>query len=362
MKEIKFSFDRDDDNDPKEAEVIDLAEYREYIKEFFHEIDDDDDYTEEGSDQKYPGDEDEYDNQDGSHWTGEEEYAGENIYDPDDEDKEDDAGDHDEKKAEKPAKKGKKPQTGETNKSHKPQRPKRKKNLLTKIFAGVALFAAIGAVFLASPVFAVKTIEMNELQYFTKEEICSRIGLYTGDNGVFFNKGRAEKILEGDKYISEAEISFRFPDTMVITIDENRIVGYINYLGNYLYIDREGRVIDVKSETEENLPIIEGLKFSSFTMGDVVQVKNEEAFEASLIVSKAMSKYEVEGKKVSINVSNTESIYAYIDNIKVLLGDTSRMEEKIKTMSEAVAEIPEGDMGTLDLQDLSKPIIFKYST
>ena len=38
------------------------------------------------------------------------------------------------------------------------------------------------------------------------------------------------------------------------------------------------------------------------------------------------------------------------------------MEEKIKTMSEAVKEIPDGDRGTLDLRDLSKPIIFKYST
>ena len=46
---------------------------------------------------------------------------------------------------------------------------------------------------------------------------------------------------------------------MVITIDENRIYGYINYLGDYLYIDREGRVIDVKGETEESLPVIEGL-------------------------------------------------------------------------------------------------------
>ena len=93
-----------------------------------------------------------------------------------------------------------------------------------------------------------------------------------------------------------------------------------------------------------------------------MRVENEDSFEAAPIISNAMSKYEVEGKKVNVNVADCDNLYAYIDNIKVLLGDTSRMEEKIKTMAEAVAEIPEGDMGTLDLQDLSKPIIFKYST
>ena len=44
MKEIKFSFDEDngEKKDGKEAEVIDLSEYREYIKEFFAEKETDD--------------------------------------------------------------------------------------------------------------------------------------------------------------------------------------------------------------------------------------------------------------------------------------------------------------------------------
>ena len=75
-----------------------------------------------------------------------------------------------------------------------------------------------------------------------------------------------------------------------------------------------------------------------------------------------MSKYGVLNDAVNINVSDTDNIYAYIRGIRVLLGSNTRMDEKIKTMAEAVKEIPEGDKGTLDLSDLSKPIIFKYAT
>lgn len=346
MKEIKFSFDEDNGKkDSKEAEVIDLSEYREYIKEFFAEKTDDDD-EDDSIDEELISDEDSIDDTDESKETDSglsEEYDDE--YDDEYEDR---------KLTDKKIRKTQKKRTGNVQKN--------KKGIAVKVVGVAAAIAAVSVVFLASPIFAVKNIEINELQYFTKEDICSRIGLYEGDNGVFFNKGKAEKTLKSDKYISDADLSFRFPDTMVVTINENRICGYIHYLDNYLYLDREGRVIDVKKETSESLPIIEGLEFSSFTVGEIMNVENEEAFESALIISKAMSKYEILDKNVSINVADSENIYAYVDNIKVLLGDTTRMEEKIKTMSEAIAEIPDGDMGTLDLQDLSQPIIFKYST
>lgn len=228
----------------------------------------------------------------------------------------------------------------------------------------VVLAVIIGTAFCiaASPVFAVDKIVMNDLHYFTKDEICSQIGLFSGTNGIFFNKLKAENILEGSPYISSVKISFKLPNTMIVSISENKIIGYIKYLGSYLYIDRTGCVLDIKKETEESLPIIEGLDFSSFTINKEIPVENLEAFQAALTVSNSMSKYGVLDDAVSINVSDTDNLYAYINNVKVLLGDNSRMEEKIKTMAEAAKEIPEEDMGTLDLTDLSKPIIFKYTT
>lgn len=247
--------------------------------------------------------------------------------------------------------------------SKKPRNSKKNRNI--KLKKALKLFLIILGTVLCitvSPIFAVSNIVINELHYFTKDEICGQIGLYSGVNGIFYNKSKAEKILEESPYISSADISFKLPDTMLISISENRICSYIEYLGSYLYIDRNGCVIDIKKETEESLPIIEGLKFSSFTIKNVIPVENTDAFKAALLVSAAMNKYGVLDDAVSINVSDTENLYAYINNVKVLLGDSGRMEEKIKTMAEAVKKIPDGDRGTLDLTDLSKPIIFKYTT
>lgn len=240
----------------------------------------------------------------------------------------------------------------------KQQRKRRIKNA-AKIIGALAVAAGL---LMVSPVFSVNEIIINDMHYFTKDEVCETIGLHDGVNGFLFNKGRAEKRLEENPYISKVEISFILPDKMTVSVTENKICGYIKYLGSYLYIDRYGNVIDIKSETAESLPIIEGLKFDSFTIGSEIPVTNTDSFDAALSVSNSMSKYGVLNDAVNINVSDTDNIYAYIRGIRVLLGSNTRMDEKIKTMAEAVKEIPEGDKGTLDLSDLSKPIIFKYAT
>ncbi|MCD8037218.1 MAG: FtsQ-type POTRA domain-containing protein [Clostridiales bacterium] len=325
MKEIRFSFDEDENlNNDSEFENPEVSD--DDIHEILFEFD------------KNRKAEDTYYNED--------EYDEDEEFDDDDFDDEGFEPIEDEK------------QRGDRKRTKKQRSKFRLKNVILTLL----VIAGAVVILLASPVFSVNNIEINELNYFTTDEICSMIGLSVGDNGVFFNKTKAEKTLANDKYISSAEITFKMPDTMIITVDENKIYGYISYLNSYLYIDKDGRVIDIKTETEENLPIIEGLKFSTFTQGEIIPVENEDAFSAALIISRAMSKYDVLDKDVTINVADEDNIYAYVDNIKVLLGDTTRMEEKIKTMAEAILEIPDGDRGTLDLQDLDKTIIFKYST
>ena len=70
----------------------------------------------------------------------------------------------------------------------------------------------------------------------------------------------------------------------------------------------------------------------------------------------------VAGKKfaVEVDVSNTLDIYAKVNQVQVHLGTMDNMDQKVRTMAAVVATIPEKDRGTLDLSDLSKPIVFQY--
>ena len=232
-----------------------------------------------------------------------------------------------------------------------------KKGILTFlcVLAGICAF-------LVSPVFTIKNIEITEMEKYTKDEICEMVNIKEGMNMFLFNRFSAMKTLKSNTYIESAKISYKLPDTVAITIDERKVRGYVPYMGSYLYIDEEGRVLEVSSEMNRALPVVYGLNFSSFTLGEKIEAENKEAFDIMVNIAYLMSKYELLDMVVKIDVSNPDKILAYVNKVEVNLGDMSNGDRKIRTMAEVIKNINENDRGSLDLSDLSKPIIFKYLT
>ena len=232
-----------------------------------------------------------------------------------------------------------------------------KKGILTFlcVLAGICAF-------LVSPVFTIKNIEITEMEKYTKDEICEMVNIKEGMNMFLFNRFYAMKTLKSNTYIESAKISYKLPDTVAITIDERKVRGYVPYMGSYLYIDEEGRVLEVSSEMNRALPVVYGLNFSSFTLGEKIEAENKEAFDIMVNIAYLMSKYELLDMVVKIDVSNPDKILAYVNKVEVNLGDMSNGDRKIRTMAEVIKNINENDRGSLDLSDLSKPIIFKYLT
>ena len=145
---------------------------------------------------------------------------------------------------------------------YKPQK-KRPGGRQSYAIAG-ALLVVLCACVLFSPLFAVRNIRSEGTDRFSTSQLCEMIGLSTGDNLILFGKNRAERLLEQDPYIAHAELSAELPDTMVIKVTERKVRGYVPYMGSYLYIDEEGRVLDVQDSYFKALPLVRGLLFDSF--------------------------------------------------------------------------------------------------
>ena len=220
-----------------------------------------------------------------------------------------------------------------------------KKGILTFlcVLAGICAF-------LVSPVFTIKNIEITEMEKYTKDEICEMVNIKEGMNMFLFNRFYAMKTLKSNTYIESAKISYKLPDTVAITIDERKVRGYVPYMGSYLYIDEEGRVLEVSSEMNRALPVVYGLNFSSFTLGEKIEAENKEAFDIMVNIAYLMSKYELLDMVVKIDVSNPDKILAYVNKVEVNLGDMSNGDRKIRTMAEVIKNINENDRGSLDLK------------
>ena len=245
------------------------------------------------------------------------------------------------------------------------QKAPRKKGMDQKKVIALVLVVVVFACILFSPLFSVKEIQAEGASHFTTSELCDMIGLSQGDHLFLFGKGKAEKKLEESPYIADAKLSCKLPDTMIITVKERKVRGYVPYMGSYLYIDEEGRVLEVQEAYQEALPLVKGLQFSSFTEGEVIPVDNSEALNVVLQISQMMEKYEVLDLVVEIDVSNPEDIYAYVNQVQIHLGNMENGDMKIKYMAEIMKTIPKEDRGILDLSALDDPkanVVFQYLT
>ena len=245
--------------------------------------------------------------------------------------------------------------------------PKAERKRKNRLFKGKHIKAAAGvlfcaALFMLSPVFTIKNIEITPMDKYSKEELCEMINLKEGGNLFLFNRFSAAKLLKNDTYIKNAKIKYKFPDTVEVDIDERKVRGYVPYMGSYLYIDEYGRVLEINKEMAKALPVVTGLQFDSFVVGETIDADNKKAFDIMVDVAQLMNKYELLDIVVKIDVSDTDKIMAFVNKIEINLGDLSNGDQKIRTMAEVVKNIASNDRGTLDLSDLSKPIVFKYLT
>lgn len=240
---------------------------------------------------------------------------------------------------------------------------KRKRKPLNTKKIAVILCVLFGAVlFMLSPVFTIKNIEITTMDKYSKDELCDMLNLKTGTNMFLFNRFKASKVLKNNNYVDDYDISYKFPDTIKIDITERKVRGYVPYMGSYLYIDEYGRVLEINSQMSSALPVVEGLKFDTFVLGEKINAENKEAFDIMVTIAQLMNKYELLDIVVKIDVSDINKVTAFVNNIEVNLGDMSNGDQKIRTMGEVVKNLGPNDRGVLDLSDLSKPIVFKYLT
>ncbi len=263
-------------------------------------------------------------------------------------------------------KKGKsgKRQTGEEDRVRELEyyHPKKRKQIPQKYIVGAALVLLAGTAVMFSPVFTVKEIRLEHSKNFTTTELADEIGLAKGDNMILFSRLRAENILKKNPYIQHADLIMELPSTMVISLTERKVRAYIPYMDSYLYIDEEGRVLDIQDTYEPGLPLVEGLQFSEFHLGDIIEVENAESLRIMLQISQMVEKYDFKNTEVTLDVSDHQNIHGHVGNVQVLLGTMDNMDQKIRTIAEFVKVRPKEDRGSIDLRDPSKRIIFQYLT
>lgn len=211
---------------------------------------------------------------------------------------------------------------------------------------------------------AIREVEVKNITTLSPWEVEQIAGIYRGTSLLKVDTKQLQQRLEADERILEAAVKRRFPQTIVITVQENVGVAAIPYFNSWLEVNQEGRVLSVTNHFSTlNLPIITGLNISVLKVGDFIsdltrwQIASEclSQLPASLL-----------GQISEINVKDTKSIVFYSrDPLRILIGDSNNLPRKFEAldnMLDRVREDQQGELATGQLDVSSGRAVFIKGT
>lgn len=132
------------------------------------------------------------------------------------------------------------------------------------VWAGgaAAVFFGVGFalyLFLHSPFFAVRDVEVVGASLLSPAEAMQLSGILPGENLLRLDADAIRRRLEEDPRIGAAKVRRVAPDRVVLEVDERIPVALLSYADGFLFVDGSGRLIAADRRSRPGLPVVTGV-------------------------------------------------------------------------------------------------------
>ena len=230
------------------------------------------------------------------------------------------------------------------------KKKKKKKRDYGKYFAILGIAVLVLCVFfLIMERYTVKTITVEGNVHYTNDEIVSMVMKNKLDhNSLYLSLKYRKKGISGIPFIEKMSVDIVAPDTIKIIVYEKAVAGYIEYLGKYMYFDKDGIIVETSDVKTEGIPQITGLQFDYVVLHESLPIQNQEIFQSILDITQLLAKYEIPVDKIYFDKNDQMTLY--FENIRVRLGDISNIDDKIIRLKVILPEL-EGQKGILRMEN-----------
>lgn len=242
-----------------------------------------------------------------------------------------------------------------SKKNKRQKRNKKRDGFLMKILVIFLIVTCIcGGVYLG---FKVDVIEYEGNTHYSDEEMSKFIfNDKTPNSLIYFLFGNTNIEIP---FIQKYDVEIVWPRKIHVNVYEKAIIGYVKYMGSYMYFDKDGIVVESSNELVNSLPEIQGLDYSSIVLNEKLQVSDTSIFDKILELAQGFDKYDMDVD--SIFFDNEGNIYLNIQNVKVAMGNTDDYSERLFELKQLYEKL-NGLSGTLYLDSFdgnTSSIIFK---
>lgn len=184
---------------------------------------------------------------------------------------------------------------------------------------------------------------------YTKEELISMIFTRDRDFNTFYTLYRNRFGEAADiPFVEKYSVKVTGLHSAKITVYEKSVAGCIEYMGSYMYFDREGMIVESSRELEEKVPLVTGIQFSHIVMYEKLEVEDAGVFAEILNLSQLLAQHELYPERMAFD--KKQNVTLVLGEIRAVLGDDSYLAEKVAELSDMYSEIS-GRSGTIYLNE-----------
>lgn len=200
--------------------------------------------------------------------------------------------------------------------------------------------------------FRVETVSVEGAEHYTSEEITD----YVLDskfcrNTVFVYLKYNNKSIKDVPFVEQMDVKIIDKNTVKIMVYEKYVAGCISSLGNYVYFDNDGNVVEVSKEKTAGVPVVTGLNIESFTLHEPLPVENPDIFNSILTITKLLNKYELDTDIIYFD--DKYQVTLFFKNVRVNIADGGDLDEKMMVLPGILNEL-EGKSGVLHMEKYDK--------
>ncbi len=226
---------------------------------------------------------------------------------------------------------------------------RRKRRMVKAIIALTVLLLITCGIYFFLKEFTIKNITVDGSTHYTREEIIDMVIKEPEDRiSLVLSMKYDNKQITDIAFIQSIEVTVLSSDSIRIQVYEKALAGYIEYLGQYMYFDKDGIVVEASGQITEGIPEITGLTFHSVVLHNPLPVSDSGVFGQILDITNLLTKYELDVDKIYFN-QNLE-VTLYMGNVRVTLGQKDKLTEKMMKLRDLAPHLA-GLSGVLHLEN-----------
>ena len=200
---------------------------------------------------------------------------------------------------------------------------------LIVVLAALAVLFILGLSF--AGVFRVRQVTVTGNAYYTKEEVVDLLldeGSLQNTLLVYLRYKYQEH--PEIPFIDDFEVTMDSWQSLKIRVYEKNMVGYVRYLGQDVYFDKDGIVVESSTQELEGIPQISGVTFDSLAIHQPLSVEDPTIFDTILSITKLLTKYDLDPDEIRFGAGG--ELFLQLGDVKVALGTGENLDEKISRL------------------------------